>query len=257
MNRTIHDGRRELAPADNGRFWAAHPNRYWIEEWELEGIRRRIVRDAAWFPSHPGGFGFSPDEPPKPMLVDLQVDSRGRLWVLATVADQNWRTALVGLPDEAHGGEVRYVPEDINDYLDTVVEVIDPDSGQLLLSSRFDAFLRFSGPKHVYSVGGPEGRARLYVGRLEVDAGGEDVTEEGSDHPAGIRALSQLELQMLSLGVAGHPEGTLNQILARWPQRVVYVPERNALQAQGCQGGTMIHIPLHVQLPEELTGRSR
>ncbi len=122
---------RPLARAGRDHLWLAHLNRYEVELWDVEGrLLRTLVRDAAWFrPWDRPAPGAPFAARPKPAIVSIREDPQGRLWIVASVADTNWKKGRVG-----HGGG-RPV-EEMTRRFDTVVEVIDPETGHLLASAR-------------------------------------------------------------------------------------------------------------------------
>ena len=134
---------RSVDWADPGReVWAAPMMRYVVERWDLSGSKQaEIVRDAEWFQPHEN-HGFNDDEPPNPALIGIRQDSAGRLWTLVRVADTNWRDAVGWV--ESRFGSTRWGIADREGYYDTILEVIDATTGQLLASQRFDrVLLRF------------------------------------------------------------------------------------------------------------------
>jgi hypothetical protein len=132
-------------------------NEYRIDEWSFEGSRiRAIERDAAWFERYddvpPGRFI---ERPPEPLVRGLQVDSQGLIYVFVGVPDPNWRRAATsaGSRGRAATGDTsggarsasptptNLTPSDLERFYDTIVEVIDPLQGQLLVSARYDEIL--------------------------------------------------------------------------------------------------------------------
>lgn len=79
-------------------------------------------------------------DPPEPRLQAVRQDREGRLWVMVQVAGKEWRKGVIA---GASGHDGRVV--DWNAYYDTVIEVIDPDTGRLLQTTRlplaFNAFV--------------------------------------------------------------------------------------------------------------------
>jgi hypothetical protein len=56
----------------------------------------------------------------------------GAIWVLAMVPDSRWRSAVRAT------GEGHFEITDYGRYTDAIVEVINPRTGELVLSQRFD-----------------------------------------------------------------------------------------------------------------------
>lgn len=132
---------RAIAEARAGRLWSALRTEYRIDliNPSTGAIERTIRRDAPWFPS-----GMRPEPrgneqmAPAPFIFDVREDQSGRLWVLIAVADENWRSAL--RPPAA--GERHTTVIDEQRYRDTVIEVLDPESGRLLASIRLPQHIK-------------------------------------------------------------------------------------------------------------------
>jgi hypothetical protein len=133
---------RSIAPAGNDGVWAAHPTKYVFELWAFSGQKiRELERNVSWFRPHNGSNGDNPNAPPNPLIMDLRMDSTGKLWVIAHVADENWTSGL-GNVRGLYDRQVRGVA-DANKYWDSIIEVIDPVAGTLVASQRFDQLLRW------------------------------------------------------------------------------------------------------------------
>ncbi len=124
---------RGIAGAGDGSIWAHPVNRYQIEEWDpATGTRQRTFERVvdwfeAWTESRPASF----DEPPQPNLATAWLDADGLLWTLTSVGAAEWHEGLVVLSG-FNDVWVEY-PEL---FRDTHIEVIDPETGRLLLSER-------------------------------------------------------------------------------------------------------------------------
>ncbi len=137
---------RTIAPAGGDRVWAAHLAKYVLELWDFEGRKlRELVRDVPWFEPQ-NHFGFRNDDPgarPTPGILDLRMDSSGNLWVVVLVADENWKSGL-GNVRGMYGRQTRGVSDE-NAYYDSIIDVIDPATGRLIASQRFDQRLQWVG----------------------------------------------------------------------------------------------------------------
>jgi hypothetical protein len=135
---------RWIAPAGNDRVWAAPVTKYVLELWSFSGQKiRELERNVSWFKPHKQ-FGQSrdkPNAPPNPGIMDLRMDSAGKLWVIIHVADEKWKSGL-GTVRGLYNQQVRGIADE-NKYWDSIVEVIDPASGTLVASQRFDQPLRW------------------------------------------------------------------------------------------------------------------
>jgi hypothetical protein len=72
----------------------------------------------------------------------VREDANGLLWTTLQVADSQWAEGFDSNPVRGEGGVMHYRVRDAEKVLDSYIEVIDPRSGQLVLSRRFDG--RFS-----------------------------------------------------------------------------------------------------------------
>jgi hypothetical protein len=66
-------------------------------------------------------------------------DSLGRVWIVAATADPKWASALEEM--RRSDGRPAQRVADYHRYYDTVLQVIDPRSGSLIASQRFDPYL--------------------------------------------------------------------------------------------------------------------
>jgi hypothetical protein len=109
------------------------PNELWIapakgtgagfilERRRLDGTLVQLIkRDVPWLPLD----GY-PDEPMAPDFKFLHVDDQGLLWIAVAVKDPRWSKTR-GASSDAEQGDLR-------------LEVIDPESAQVLASVRFDS----------------------------------------------------------------------------------------------------------------------
>ncbi|HEY5545797.1 MAG TPA: hypothetical protein VIK50_07045 [Gemmatimonadaceae bacterium] len=114
------------APRD--RYWTASIWSYALSRWSgPDTLDLEIARKVDWFPSpsvYPEGMYVS--VPPPPLLLHAWEDSSGRLWTYSAVADANW------VP-----GKFQPSPEWQARTFDTMIEVIDLSSGDLLASLRY------------------------------------------------------------------------------------------------------------------------
>jgi hypothetical protein len=164
---------RSIAIADDDILWSAPPTRYLLEAWNPNGDRvHAIERVVRWFPpgTHVGARQDDPTARPASYLREIEVDELGRIWTLTLVADDDWkeaietRTTIQGLRVTAAARDKR------DQYWDTVVEVIDPDSNGLIASHRFDQYFpNFADAGFVYSYREDDG-GRPYIELYRIDA---------------------------------------------------------------------------------------
>lgn len=127
---------RRLAKAESGRIWAAHQGQYLIELWDLEGRKHVEVRGSL--------ERFERSDLPRPSITGVWEDA-GLLWVMIHVADPRYAENVQKLEDPGDGLGPRIGPADGHALYDTVLEVIDPASGQLVATRRFDDSLNTLG----------------------------------------------------------------------------------------------------------------
>jgi hypothetical protein len=154
---------RALAPAGNDGVWAAPVNQYLIERWSLEGRLTHVVRrEVEWFEPWwviDFGLGIPPDT-----LVQAISQQGDVLWVMVSIADPEWRTVQVP------SGRF-FTVTDRHEYVDTIIEAIDLNSGRVIASTRIDRALKgFVGEGMVYGQGrGDEGDESVAVFRFSIE----------------------------------------------------------------------------------------
>jgi hypothetical protein len=151
-------------------FWVARPNAYEIELWDNAGnLRLTIQRDPAWFTEwdsfEPGGPQRSR---PHSQIVDIGEDANGRLWVLSYVADAEWK------PATQSGREARISPRSQSNIFDSVIDVLDAGTGDVLASTTLDAAAAgFAGPGVLYIHDeDDDGLVQIRVLNLYLDSNG-------------------------------------------------------------------------------------
>lgn len=177
----IRAARRRIGVASEGTIVVGHVDRYELEVWGSDGTHRRTLRRSPpWFPSDPGPVdsGARDPAPPRPLLDEApRIAPDGRIWTVSWIADEGWQEAL-GPVRTIRGGTVTGpVPERRSDYLDAVVESLDPATGRLQASLRVDPALRLisdDGWAAAYRED-EMGRPFIDVYRLEVVPGPEGV----------------------------------------------------------------------------------
>jgi hypothetical protein len=176
---------RKLALAGPGAVWAGHLTRYGMERWTLEGERKAaLVRDVPWFAPYTS-MRWQPDQAPNPLLMALRQDAAGRLWTVVRVADERWRDARPLVADTLlalRNPAAQYDPEAL---YDTVVEVIDPACGRVLLSRRFPGLIAgfLDDGRMISWSDRPGSHPRLTVWRVDAAFHGAPACAAESDRP--------------------------------------------------------------------------
>jgi hypothetical protein len=134
---------RLLAASGDTAVWVAHWNRYRLELWDLREAADTplltIERQVSWFP--PGlEDSESVDLPPASRVIDIQETGDGEVMTVLRVPDPNWAAAV-----SQNGGHKEIT--DPEAYFDTIVEVLDPRAGKVVVSVRRTEVLgSFAGP---------------------------------------------------------------------------------------------------------------
>jgi hypothetical protein len=124
-----------LAATSDGQVWAANRSRYRLILWSTDGTPiRTIERSVEWFPSRASSAAVTPDQAPVPAIDAIHLDDEGRLWVFIEVGAPDWSDGLGPAEDGAHG--IRYPVTDPELVYETVIEVLDATTGELLASTR-------------------------------------------------------------------------------------------------------------------------
>ena len=132
-----YSGKRLIAPGDGGSVWAMPRTEYRIDHWSAAGSKvREFNRSVSWFRPHARDIAPGQDEAPPPLVQGIVEDESGLLWTAVTVADADWRDGVEERPGDVHSAVVG----NKNLYWDTVFEVIDPVSGEVLAATRVDEY---------------------------------------------------------------------------------------------------------------------
>lgn len=153
------------------RFWAVSPFDYIVERFTISGVRERTFRrDAVWFAGGTRGGVGSPDSPPPTAIAGIAETPSGKVMVLGLVPDSGWMRAWDGVAI-ADDGSIPLAALDRSRLLDTVVELLDPDSGELIGSGTLDGFgfAALEGGQLITWDPGPVSRGRVW--RVSVRSG--------------------------------------------------------------------------------------
>jgi hypothetical protein len=142
-----------VSAAADGGFYTARIWDYELRRWGApDSLVWRLRREVDWFPDPEFGPGFleglHTERPAPPVLVHVGESSDGLVWVYSMVADEDWRP---GPPE-------RPTPEWTARVFDTMVEVIDPETPEVVAAGRFDeVFAPMCGSDRAYTVRRIEG----------------------------------------------------------------------------------------------------
>ena len=129
---------------DHADIWSADVDRYRISRYGRDGVEKtRVERLAGWFgPRSTGVAGAPYHAPASPVISDIHQDGEGLLWVAITRAPRSF-TPLGGQPVSVRT-EMPLDPFlDMNQFLRTTIEVLDPIEGELIARRDFDELVRF------------------------------------------------------------------------------------------------------------------
>ncbi len=127
---TIHS----TARGTRGSLLTANAEQFRLFVWSAEGdLLSSITRSAAWFPETGAARIGSPERPPTPAVLAVEVDRDGLFWVFVRVPADRWQQAWASVPKGAQ--EVRRDQLDYARLFNTRVEVIDPAAGALLTTT--------------------------------------------------------------------------------------------------------------------------
>lgn len=128
-----------------GRVWWAHPTEYVVEARHREDsvTRIRLEGQPRWFLPGPPGPGYPLDDPYPSVIQTLRVRD-DLVWIGTMVADLEWAE---------YGEPSTFEPLDLTRLIDTVIEVIDPSTGEMVARAVHDENLMWTGDGSLlYSV---------------------------------------------------------------------------------------------------------
>ena len=137
---------RKVALGQDGTVWAMAPARYLLERWDPSTGEQlqstRIPSDWFWFRESIEAYTDGTVRRP-PLVEGLWEDEDGLVWIIVHDADADWTP-----PPRAN----EHRPVDRQQYsrtYDWVIEVVDPGSGRVLASRRFNEWLRYRSPSGI------------------------------------------------------------------------------------------------------------
>jgi hypothetical protein len=95
-----------------------------------------VDRQVSWFdsPSRAERMDRLARGAPSPVLLSIDVDEAGRLWVLTSVPDPRWESAVRTTSEQRFPQVVDPVR-----HTNSVLEVLDPATGRVIMSTTYDA----------------------------------------------------------------------------------------------------------------------
>ena len=135
---------RNVAPGQGGTVWAMAPARYVLERWDPstgEMLQSTRIR-SDWFRESLEPYTDETVRPP-PLVDGLWEDEDGLVWTIVQDADVDWEA-----PRRANEHRL-FDAQEYNQTYDCVIEVVDPGSGRVLASRRFDGALLYRPPSRI------------------------------------------------------------------------------------------------------------
>ncbi len=164
--------RRILSSSDEGGFWAAHRTRYQIDLWRVLNagtprLVKVIKRSPDWFPPYDRATAISPGQAPQPFISGVASTDRHELWVASCVPSGNWERNLI-VQETARGRTYSYKNADT--MFDTVVDLVDTTTGDLISSRRFRQYFKgFLSRDLIWSYSeDADGVGKIQVWRLSI-----------------------------------------------------------------------------------------
>lgn len=134
--------RAPLTVDGEGDLWLARSSGYGIERWSREGGRLGVLSgEPEWFKTGPPADGI----PFPSVLYGLDFDD-GLLWIATLVADAEFEEAMRSLMAAGNNPGMA----DYNRLVDTIIEVVNHDTGELLARVRHDQMLKRTGDGRHY-----------------------------------------------------------------------------------------------------------
>lgn len=139
--------RRALGRSNDGKdVWSAPVGRLLVTRYGPDGeAGARIERTSGLFRSSSGRRPGAPFlAPVRPAVSGIVQDGDGLLWVAITRAPRTF-SPLPGIADTPDPGAEVLIPSgvDLNRFLHTTVEVLDPAAGVVIARRDFDEYVRF------------------------------------------------------------------------------------------------------------------
>lgn len=139
------DSRRVIGRANNrADVWSAPVNRYRLLRFGTDGEEMaRIDRNSEWFRPYSAVDPGAPFRAPaKPSVAGIHQDADGLIWVAVLRAPASF-TPLAPVPGGVRAEAPINTYLDLNRFLHTTIEVIDPVAGHVVARRDFDNFVAF------------------------------------------------------------------------------------------------------------------
>jgi hypothetical protein len=151
-----------MAIAAGGSLWTGQSLKYEFTQLDSMGRTMRTIRaNPQWFSEEAN------DGRPRPVIWTFRSDGDGRLWVVGAISVAGWKDAM---PQRSSNGSLNLTYISLQQLRSSIIEVIDPEKGQLLASLRFPGFVMgFIGDDRLaVLVETPDGVPRTEIWRVRL-----------------------------------------------------------------------------------------
>ena len=125
---------RHIAPETDSTIWVAYADRYRIERWHIDGsLLQQLELERSWFPAGREPWDGTTSTAYPTVLRDVHQDSDGHLIVILERARSDFSTT--GQRGEAEPSSSIALGDRL-EFMEQIIEVLDPESGALLGSIR-------------------------------------------------------------------------------------------------------------------------
>ena len=115
-------GWRVLSSANKTSLWLINKTKPVLERWTIDGKLAQAFRlNLSWFREWDTGSRFSAADAPKPLISAARTDTYGRILIIVTVSNPDWKKTIV-LKKDIDGTNA--VPKDWDDALDSYLLVV-------------------------------------------------------------------------------------------------------------------------------------
>ena len=131
----------QIAADHKGGFWSVSAAYgIMLEHWSSAGdLLKRIVVQSEWFPKSgsPGGQADPMQVRPAPRISGISIDSSGLIWLVAILADENWKPSTSSRQPHEEGHYILPSPGEWPDLYDTGIAAVSPATGRIVAARRY------------------------------------------------------------------------------------------------------------------------
>ena len=132
---------RVLAVDGTDGVWGAGRTAYEVSKYGTDGLAAKtLVRDVEWFVPYLHKRPVNPDTPLDSWLRGIRALRGGEVLVVVNVPQEGWQDNL-GSPTRNQSGDVAYLDIAVDRVFDTVLEIVDTETLQVVAAGRHEAYL--------------------------------------------------------------------------------------------------------------------